>query len=155
VSLLFDGLAGAVLPEQRDHLQTILKSVNQLHAMIRDLLEATRAESGKLRIEPRCVALGDLVQQVVAMMQPIAQEKRIALEADLDRRIPFVHVDPDRILEVLINLIDNGIKFTAPNGSVVVKTYQLETEPEFAYVSITDSGRGIGPEALPLIFERL
>jgi signal transduction histidine kinase len=155
VSLLFDGLAGPVLPEQRDHLQTILKSVNQLHAMIRDLLEATRAESGKLRIEPRCVALGDLVQQVVAMMQPIAQEKRISLEADLDRRIPFVYVDPDRILEVLINLIDNGIKFTAPNGSVVVKTYQLETEAEFAYVSIADSGRGIGPEALPLIFERL
>src|SRR5271170_495414 len=61
VSLLNDGLAGPVLPEQADHLKTILKSVNQLHAMIRDLLEATRAESGKLCIEPRCIAVGDLV----------------------------------------------------------------------------------------------
>ncbi len=69
-SLLFDGLAGPISSEQRDHLQTILKSVNQLHAMIRDLLEATRAESGKVCIEPRCLAVGDLVQQVAAMLQP-------------------------------------------------------------------------------------
>src|SRR5271170_5468414 len=61
VSLLYDGLTGPVTPEQHDHLGTILKSVNQLHAMIRDLLEATRAESGKLCIEPRCIAVGDLV----------------------------------------------------------------------------------------------
>jgi len=57
VTLLLDGLAGPVVPEQADHLKTVLKSVNQLHAMIRDLLEATRAESGKMRIEPRCVSI--------------------------------------------------------------------------------------------------
>src|SRR5262249_30723242 len=51
VTLLLDGLAGPIAPEQSDHLKTVLKSVNQLHAMIRDLLEATRAESGKLRID--------------------------------------------------------------------------------------------------------
>src|SRR5271166_6135630 len=58
VTLLLDGLAGPLAPDQSDHLKTVLKSVNQLHAMIRDLLEATRAESGKMRIEPRCLALG-------------------------------------------------------------------------------------------------
>lgn len=155
MSLLYDGLAGPILPEQRDHLQTILKSVNQLHAMIRDLLEATRAESGKVRIEPRCLELGELVQQVTAMLQPLAQEKRIALETDLDPQVPFTYADPDRVLEVLINLIDNGIKFTPPNGSVTVRTYQIEHEPDYAYVSVTDTGRGIASEALPLIFERL
>ncbi|MGC1653800.1 MAG: response regulator [Candidatus Sulfotelmatobacter sp.] len=59
VTLLLDGLAGPVAPDQSDHLKTVLKSVNQLHAMIRDLLEATRAESGKMRVEPRCVSLQD------------------------------------------------------------------------------------------------
>ncbi len=58
-------------------------------------------------------------------------------------------------MEVLINLIDNAIKFTAPNGAVIVKSYQVDAELEFAYVSVTDTGRGIDPEALPLIFERL
>ena len=57
VTLLLDGLAGPLAPDQSDHLKTVLKSVNQLHAMIRDLLEATRAETGKMRVEPRCVAL--------------------------------------------------------------------------------------------------
>src|SRR5271155_1787889 len=80
VTLLLDGLAGPMLPDQTDHLKTVLKSVNQLHAMIRDLLEATRADAGKMRIEPRCIALGDLVQQTVAMMRPAAGEKKIGLE---------------------------------------------------------------------------
>jgi len=69
VTILLDGLAGAMKPDQTDHLKTILKSVNQLHAMIRDLLEATRADSGKLRIEPRCIDINELMQQAVAMMR--------------------------------------------------------------------------------------
>lgn len=154
-SLLFDGISGSISPEQRDHLQIILKSVNQLQAMIRDLLEATRAESGKLRIEPRCLGFVELVKQAMAMVRPMAMDKRIALELEADPHIPLVYADPDRVLEVLINLIDNAVKFTPPEGSVVVKLTQQDTDSEFIYISITDTGRGISPEALPLIFERL
>ena len=59
VTILLDGLAGAMKPDQTDHLKTVLRSVNQLHAMIRDLLEATRVDSGKLRIDHRCVDIGN------------------------------------------------------------------------------------------------
>jgi signal transduction histidine kinase len=155
VTLLLDGLAGPVAPNQTDHLKSVLKSVNQLHAMIRDLLEATRAESGKLRIEPRCIDIGALIQQAVAMMRPAAAEKRIGLEVGLDPAIPLVYADPDRALEVLINLIDNAIKFTAPEGSVVVKASTVETDPTAVYLSVGDTGRGIPQEALPRVFERL
>lgn len=154
-SLLVDGLAGPVAPEQRDHLQVILKSVNQLHAMIRDLLEATRAESGKLRIEPRCLALVDLVRQAQAMLQPLAQEKRIRLELQIQEHIPLVYADPDRVLEILVNLIDNAIKFTPDGKSIVIKAEALETDTDFVYISVADTGRGISADALPLIFERL
>jgi signal transduction histidine kinase len=155
VTLLLDGLAGPVTPEQGDHLKTVLKSVNQLHAMIRDLLEATRAESGKMRIEPRCIAVVELMQQAIAMMRPSAEEKHIGLEIAVDQRIPLLHADPDRVLEVLINLIDNGIKFTPSEGSVVVKACLAETDPNFVYFSVTDTGRGISPDAKTLVFERL
>ena len=155
VSLIADGLAGPISPEQHDHLGIILKSVNQLRAMIRDLLEATRAEAGKLRVEPRCVALADLVDQVVAMLQPQAQQQRIHLESELDPLLPFIYADPDRILEVLINLVDNAMKFTPPDGRVTVTANQVEGDKEFAYLSVADTGRGIGPESLALIFERL
>jgi K+-sensing histidine kinase KdpD len=103
VTLLLDGLAGFVPPEQSDHLKTVLKSVNQLHAMIRDLLEATRAESGTMRIEPRCIALSELVQQTIAMLRPTADAKKIGLEMGVDSKLPLAHADPDRVLEVLIN----------------------------------------------------
>jgi len=123
--------------------------------MIRDLLEATRAESGKIHIEPRCIAIGDLVQQAVSMMSATAKEKRVGLEIGLDSRIPFVYADPDRVLQVLINLIDNGIKFTPPEGSIVVKACMVEADPSSVYLSVSDTGVGIGPEARALIFERL
>jgi len=155
VTLLLDGLAGPLAPDQTDHLRTVLKSVNQLHAMIRDLLEATRADSGKLRVEPRCIDIGELVQQAIAMMRPTAAEKRVGLEAGLDPAIPLVYADPDRVLEVLINLIDNGIKFTPHDGSVIVKASRVETDPSSVYLSVSDTGRGIPQESLPLVFERL
>src|SRR6476646_8696172 len=139
-TILLDGLAGEVTPDQRDHLKTILRSVNQLGAMVRDLLEASRAESGKIRIELRCVSIGDLIQQAIAMMQPVAHEKEIGLEVGVDARIPFVYGDPGRILEVLINLIENGIKFTPSGGAVTVQASLVPTDPDFVYVAVVDTG---------------
>jgi signal transduction histidine kinase len=155
VTILLDGLAGQVNVEQKDHLRTILKSVNQLGAMVRDLLEASRAESGKLRVEPRCIVIGELIRQAISMMEMIAREKNIGLEAGIDESMPFVYADPDRVLQVLINLIDNGIKFTPADGSVMVKACLAESDPSSVYISVVDTGRGISPEAKALIFERL
>jgi signal transduction histidine kinase len=155
VTILLDGLAGDINADQRYHLGTVLNSVHQLRAMIRDLLEATRAESGKIRIEPRCITIGDLVQQAISMMAATAKEKQVGLEVGLDSRIPFVYADPDRVLQVLINLIDNAIKFTPPEGSVLVKACIVEADPDMVYLSVSDTGRGIGPEAKALVFERL
>lgn len=155
ITLLLDGLAGPITPDQGDHLKTVLKSVNQLHAMIRDLLEATRADSGKMRIEPRCISLPELLRQATAMLRPTANEKRIGLEIGLDQRLPLVLADPDRVLEVLINLVDNAIKFTPVDGSIMLQANMVDADPGFVYISVSDTGRGISPEAKSLIFERL
>jgi sigma-B regulation protein RsbU (phosphoserine phosphatase) len=155
VSLVLDGLAGPLSAEQADCLRTALKSVAQLQAMIHDLLEATRAESGKMRIEPRCIAIGEVVAQAIAMMKPAAEQHQITLAQVVDPEIPLVYADPDRILEVFIHLIDNGIKFTPAGGSIEVKATMLETDPSAVYISVTDTGKGISREALPRIFERL
>jgi len=155
VTLLLDGLAGPLDPNQTEHLKSVLKSVNQLHAMIRDLLEATRADSGKMRVEQRCIDIGELVQQAVAMMRPMAAEKRVGLEAEVDPTIPLVYADPDRALEVLINLIDNAIKFTPAEGSVTAKASMVGTDPSAVYLSVSDNGRGIPRETLAQVFDRL
>jgi signal transduction histidine kinase len=155
VTILLDGLAGEVTPEQRDHLGTILKSANQLGAMVRDLLESSRAEAGKLRIEPHCASLSDLIRLAVSMTQPAGREKEVGLEVGLDIHLPFVYGDPDRILEILINLIDNAIKFTPAGGAVTLRACRVQTDPDFVYVSVTDTGCGIDPAARALIFERM
>jgi nitrogen-specific signal transduction histidine kinase len=155
VTLLLDGIAGDMTGDQREHLKTVLKSVNQLAAMVRDLLEATRAESGKMRIERRCVSLPDLLTTAVDMMQASANEKRVGLEVGVDTSLPFVYGDPDRILEVLITLIENAIKFTPADGAVTVQACRIPTDPDFVCVSVADTGCGIKPEARSLIFERL
>ncbi len=155
VTLLLDGLAGEVSTEQREHLGTVLKSVNQLRNMIGDLLEATRAESRKLRIERRCIAIEDTLRQAVSMLRATARERGIGLEMAVDARIPLVHADPDRLLQVLMNLMDNALKFTPMHGSVMVKAYLMEPDPDVVYISVSDTGRGISPEARALVFERL
>jgi signal transduction histidine kinase len=155
VTILLDGLEGEVPPAQCEHLQTILRSANQLHSMINDLLEATRAESGKLQTEPRCISIGDVIQQAVSMLRATGAAKRIGIEMAVDTRVPMVYADPERVLQILINLIDNAIKFTPPDGSVIVKACMVEPDLDFVYLSVVDTGRGIAPDARPLIFERL
>ncbi len=155
VTILLDGVAGPMMPQQRKHLETAMKSVTQLHAMIRDLLEAGKAESRQINIEPRCVVISQLIQQTIVMVRRTAREKQIGLEIAVDSRVPFIYADPDRVLQVLVNLIDNAIKFTEPDGSIIVKACLVETDPNFVYVSVADTGRGISAEAKLMIFERL
>lgn len=155
VTLLLDGLAGETTAEQRDHLNTMLRSVNQLGAMVRDLLQAARAESGKIALDLCCVPLEDLIRLAVSMVQATAAQKGVGIEVGVDESIPLVHGDPDRILEILINLIDNAIKFTPSDGAVTVQAGRMTSDPDFICVSVSDSGCGVKPEARSLIFERL
>src|SRR5437899_7073461 len=107
--------------------------------MIRDLLEATTTESGKISIEPRCLVAADVIQQAASMMKASAQEKRIGLEAAVDTRIPMIYADPDRALQALLNLIENAIKFTPFEGSVMVKACLVEADHDFVYISVADT----------------
>ena len=155
VTILLDGLAGPIPPEQREHLETVLRSAQQLHSMIDDLLETTRAESGKIHIEPRCIAIGTVVEQASAMLQATAQAKKVNLGVSIEEKLPLVHADPSRVLQMLINLIDNAIKFTPAEGSVQVRAYLVAADTASVYLSVTDTGRGISPESKALVFERL
>ncbi len=155
ISLIADGLSGPTTVEQKDHLKIALQGVSQLQAMIRDLLEASRAENGQMRVELRCLELGSLLEQAIDMMKPAAQAKSIYLGGGIEGEIPLVLADSDRILEVLINLIDNAIKFTPAGGTVLVSGRLLEADPEAIHISVSDTGCGISAESRPLVFERL
>jgi phosphoserine phosphatase RsbU/P len=153
VTILLDELAGPLAPEQRDHLETILRSVNQVRGMIGDLVEATRAESGKTFFEPCCVVITEVIQQAVAMLRVTAGKKGIGLEVRLDPRLPPLWADPDRVFHALINLIENAIKFSRPKKSILVEARLMDLDPGFVHVSVEDTGSGIRTEANALISE--
>ena len=89
------------------------------------------------------------------MLRATGAAKKIGIEIAVDTRVPLVFADPERVLQILINLIDNAIKFTPAEGSVIIKACMVEPDLDFVYVSVADTGRGIAPEARPLVFERL
>jgi len=155
VTILKRGLAGPLQPEQQAHLEDIERNLNQLRTMISDLLETSRAESGKLTIRLRRFELQATVDDVVRMMQSAAAGKRLALRADLPGDLPRVVADPDRVRQVLTNLLDNAQKFTPEGGAITVRAAVSPREVGFVRVSVTDTGRGIAPSDHDRIFSRM
>ena len=155
VTILIDGLAGDLNSEQQEYMRIVLRNVKQLQNMISDLLEATRADTGKLTFDPRCVSLGSLIAEVIETTLPTAVARHVGLSADVPIDLPLVFADPARIKQIVTNLIENGIKFTPANGEITVRVHIYNQDPDFLCVAVADNGCGISPEGTQKIFERL
>jgi PAS domain S-box-containing protein len=152
---VLDGLLGTLNPEQHEHLALAVENVKQLKSMVSDLLDITRVETHKLTVVPQRVFLTELTAEVLSTCRTNASLKNIDLRSDVAPDIPFVWADPARLRQVLINLIDNGIKFTPENGAVTVTCRICAQEDNFVCVSVSDTGCGISPENCEIVFERL
>lgn len=155
VTIVLDGLAGSLNADQKDYLGIALRNVKQLQAMVGDLLEATRAETGKLAIHPRGVSLNLSVSEILRTFSANARHKGVALTEDLPADLPLLYVDPRRLIQILTNLVDNALKFTQKNGSVSIRANVFEEDRSFVRVSVADSGCGIHPDDADKIFDRL
>ena len=155
VTILLDGLAGALNAEQYAYLEIALKNVQRLHTMINDLLEGSRAETGMLTIAPRWTSLSTLVSDTFEAFRTRALSQDIALRSELPQKLPAVYADPDRIIQVLSNLIDNGMQFIPAHGTITVQAGLYDQDPNFLCVTVCDTGCGIRPEDTEKLFERL
>src|SRR6202045_2463721 len=155
VTILQDGLAGEVNPEQHQHLEVVLRNVKQLRAMINDLLEVASVQAGKLLIRLQRTSASEAITYAVDTLQGAARDKGITLTLALEDRLPAVWGDPTRIRQILIILVDNAIKFTPSHGTIKVKGRRSETESEVVVIEVADSGCGISTDKTELIFERL
>jgi signal transduction histidine kinase len=155
VTILLDGLAGALVLEQRQYLEIVLRNIKQLDSMINDLLDVTRVQSGKLVIEPQYASASDAIVYVVNTLQGAAKAKGISLNIDIELGLPMVCADPTRIRQILVVLVDNAIKFTPAGGAVKVKARTFGDDANLLVLEVSDSGCGINPELTERIFERL
>jgi signal transduction histidine kinase len=132
-------------------LEIIERSASSQARLIDDLLDVSRIISGNLRLNTMEVEPGILVAAAVDAALPLAQAKKIQLSSDVNGGVGLVAVDPDRLQQVVANLLSNSIKFTPPGGTIHIR---LDRENGAARLAVTDTGRGIPPEFLPRIFDR-
>jgi signal transduction histidine kinase/CheY-like chemotaxis protein len=153
VTLMLDGLAGEITAEQRENLNVVLRNTLSLREMISDLLDITRAEAGKLLFEQHAVSLLPLFVELERNYRECAAQKGILFLVQEPRGLPLVHADPQRLRQILSNLIDNALKFTE-RGKVTIRA-TMDDEPGFMRVTVSDTGCGISEENLSLVFNRL
>jgi len=136
---------------QRDFVEMIEASCETLLALINDILELSRIESGRLEIEPQAMSPRSIAREVVEQFRPRAQEKRLVLASSADDDVPARIVsDPTRLRQVLFNLIGNAVKFTE-DGSVTVHVAR-DLSPGGIVLTVLDTGIGIPPEQIARLF---
>jgi PAS domain S-box-containing protein len=152
---VLDGLLGDLTPAQREHLAFALDNVKQLKDMVSDLLDITRVETRKLTIEPEHASPVKLIAKALATCRTNAAEKNITLRSEVAPDLPFVWADPARVRQILVNLIDNAIKFTPESGTVSVESQPFTEDDDFLCLAVSDTGCGISPENSERVFDRL
>jgi signal transduction histidine kinase len=141
-------------PTVRDYLETARESAGLLLEFLNDILDLSRLEAGRFDLESTVFSMHKAVEQVVKTLRVRAREKGLGLICDLPSRVPDLLIgDPLRFRQILLNLVDNAIKFTH-SGRVTVKADILDLTEEMATLSfsVSDTGIGIAPEDQSRIF---
>jgi K+-sensing histidine kinase KdpD len=149
-SLLTEGDAGPLNPEQQAYLSHMLKGADDLHATVTELLELSRIQAGKLRLYREAAEYAPLVKAALEDLRPVAVEKGLSLEVTVAVAGEVV-LDGERVMEVIHRLVDNAIKFTPAGGKVSVFARE---EGDGIVTEVRDTGGGIPPESLPKLFKR-
>jgi signal transduction histidine kinase len=132
-------------------LETIERNAKAQTQIVEDLLDVSRIITGKLQINSRPVAFAPTIEAALATLRPAAEAKNITLKVSLAETTKFVAGDPDRLQQIIWNLVSNAIKFTPENGHIEVRLEQVGSSFE---LSVRDNGIGIDGEFLPYVFER-
>lgn len=141
-------LTPALTAQLIKHARTQTRVIDR---MVADLLQADRATSAKLCIQPQSLELGALCQDAIAQFSDRLRAKSLQVKADIPSDLPYVYADPERVRQVLVNLLDNAIKYTPEGGKIQVSVLHRTTEK--VQVSICDNGPGIPAENQRHIFE--
>jgi two-component system, OmpR family, sensor histidine kinase BaeS len=143
-------LDGVITPAP-DQVASVYDETVLLSRLITDLRDLSLAEAGQLKLYQNATELGEFIFAEIASVQTRCQEKQISISAELPTGLPLVLIDRDRIRQVLHNLVDNALRYTAAGGNIEIGAKYAK--PGWVTVSVSDTGAGIAPKDLPNVFD--
>jgi two-component system, NtrC family, sensor histidine kinase GlrK len=149
--LLLDGVGGETSEKQRKLLGILAEESNRLISVVNSLLDLSKMEAGMMTYEFEMSGVDSLIKRAIAEITPLVEAKQIRLESAIERSLPSVRIDSERILQVLRNLLGNAVKFTPKGGHVSVAANPAHGK---LVISVKDSGPGIPGDSLAAIFEK-
>jgi signal transduction histidine kinase len=151
---------GNLSPEQNEVLNLAIDASNKMLDLVNDLLDLSRFESGNIQLTKEPSEMGILLVNTCQRMQPLARKKDLTLECTPEQGLPTITMDARRIDQVIMNLLTNAVKFTKEGGRITVLSKQtelvddLQQRRRMVSVSVSDTGDGIGPDELHLVFDK-
>jgi PAS domain S-box-containing protein len=149
--MVLDGDAGEINEEMQEYLGIVLSNAERLVALVNDLLDISRIESGRVQLKAETVDLNEVVKTVADTMQQKIKEKAQTLALEIDPAATSVVGDKDKLVQVLTNYVSNAYKYTQAGGSIRVT---IKSQGECALVAVSDNGYGMAPEDQARLFTR-
>jgi len=137
--------------ERRKQVEIIRRSAQRMTRLIRDLLDVARIEAGALRVRPEVLDPRSVLEEIRLVFESQAEEHGVKLEVHAESGVPGAHMDPDRMVQALANLVTNALKFTPAGGRITVSATARDSNVAF---SVSDTGPGIPEEAIERLFDR-
>ncbi|MFH0762595.1 MAG: ATP-binding protein [Candidatus Omnitrophota bacterium] len=151
ISLVLDGIKGAVNDEQKRVLLSVQNNTERLRKIIEELLDVSRIEKGRLKLHYSLANLSELIKESAEHYKKITQEKGLVLDYKLPRQEVNIFIDAERVIQVISNLLDNAVKFTEQGGKI---TIELKIIGDRVRAAVIDTGIGIPKRGLDKIFNK-
>lgn len=144
--LLNMGAAGALTDQQKEFLSVIGNNVDRMDRLVSDLLDVSRIEAGRIRLEIGDVQIKEAIDEVIETVQTQITKKQLQLHLDVDEDLPKIRADYSRMVQIITNLMSNAYKYTPEGGDITVIAKPANGEIQGISVSIKDTGFGISDE---------
>lgn len=157
ISMLVEGTYGKLLPKQKKPMENVYQSNERLITLVNDLLNISRIESGRIKMEPQKAKLQEVVQGVLDELKLKAKQKKLKLVLQKSKLpLPSFNMDPAKVRNIILNIIDNAIRYTNKGSIVLELTPQPEDrilQTKSVLITIKDTGEGMSKEELEHLFE--